>query len=206
MVASDGFTAEVGGMVEMPLSLYCRYRTRLSADDDRRPAASSIPGDHRHPETRSVHDLVGRAVAMESTVWTAGWMLDVDGLGIYVSEADTGPSPGSSAFEVYREAGSDPAAPVPEPGTWTRVRGQLSIAEPYETGAYEPEAELLRHAVRTWLVHRIVRLDGRSGSGGLPQGRGEDVTVVQHTGLRYSAAWSTLGYLLDLEHADHEGP
>jgi hypothetical protein len=152
-----------------------------------------------HPDNRSVYDLVGRAVAMESTLWAAGWMLDVDGLGIYVSEADAGPSPGFPIFGVYREAGSDPAAPVPKPGTWTRVRGQLSIAEPYETGAYEPEADLLRHAVRTWLVRRAVRLDGKPSKGRLRQGRGRDVAVIRPT-----AAWTTVGYLLDLEHIDHE--
>jgi hypothetical protein len=204
VVASDGFTAEVGGMVEMPLALFCRFRAQVSNDDDRRPSVTSMPGDYRHPDNRGVHDLVGQAVAMESTVWAAGWMLDVDGFGIYVSEADAGPSPGFPNFGVYREAGSDPAAPVPEPGAWTRVRGQLSIAEPYETGAYEPEADLLRHAVRKWLVRRAVRLDGKPGKGRLIQGRGRDVAVIQHADLRYNTAWMTVGYLLDLEHVDHE--
>jgi hypothetical protein len=204
VVASDGFTAEVGGMVEMPLALFCRFRTQASKDDDRRPSVTSVPGDYRHPDSRSVYDLVGHAVAMESTLWAVGWMLDVDGLGIYVSEADAGPSPGAPAFGAYREAGSDSAAPVPKPGTWTRVRGQLSIAEPYETGGYEPEADLLHHAVRTWLVRRAVRLDGKPGKGRLIQWRGQDVAVVHYADLRYNAAWTAVGYLLDLEQVDHE--
>lgn len=204
VVASDGFTAEVGDTVEMPLSLFCRFRTHVSKDDDHRPSVNSVPGDYMHPDNRSVYDLVGQAVAMESTLWAAGWMLDVDGLGIYVSEADAGPRPSAPAFGVYREAGSDPGAPVPEPGTWTRVRGQLSIAEPYETGAYEPEADLLRHAVRTWLVHRAVRLDGKPGKGRLIHGQGQDVAVIHHTGLRYDTTWTTVGYLLDLEQVEQE--
>ncbi|MGK5681493.1 hypothetical protein [Actinoplanes sp. URMC 104] len=192
VVGSDEFTAEVGGRVEMPLALYCQFRTGASRDDLRRPAVSSMPGDAGHPDRRSVHDLVGRAVAMQSTVRAAGWMLDVDGLGIYVSEADAGPSPGFPSAGVYREAGSDPAAPVPEPGTWTRVRGRLSIAEPYETGAYQPEADLLRHAVRTWVVRRAVRLDGGPG-------KGREVAVVRPAARRGKAARMTFGYLLDLE-------
>jgi hypothetical protein len=83
---------------------------------------------------------------------------------------------------------------------WTRVRGQLSIAEPYETGAYEPEAELLHHAVRTWLV----RLDGKPGKGRLIKGQGQDVAVIHYADLRYNATWTTVGYLLDLEQVDHE--
>ncbi|BAL89323.1 hypothetical protein AMIS_41030 [Actinoplanes missouriensis 431] len=204
VVASDGFTAEVGGMVEMPLALFCRFRSQVSKDGDHRPSVTSTPGDHTHPDNRSVYDLVGQAVAIESTVWSAGWMLDVDGLGIYVSEADAGPPPGLPTSGVYREGASDPAAPVPEPGTWTRVRGQLSIAEPYETGAYEPEADLLRHAVRTWLVRRAVRLDGKPGKGRLIQGRGQDAAVIQYADLRYNAAWTTVGYLLDLEQVHRE--
>lgn len=194
VVGSDGFTAEVGGTVEMPLSLFCRFRTEVGEDDTRRPSVSSVPGDYSQPDNRTVYDLVGQAVVVES----AGvWMIDVDGLGIYVSEADAGPPPGAPTSYVYREAGSDPAVPVPKPGTWTRVRGQLSIAEPYETGAYEPEADLLRHAVRTWLVHRAVRLDA------LPRpGRGQDVAVIRHAGRR--ATWTTMGYLLDLEQVGHE--
>ncbi len=204
VVASDGFTAEVGGMVEMPLALFCRFRSRVGKNDDHRPPVTSSPGDYTHPDNRSVYDLVGQAVAMESTVWAVGWILDVDGLGIYVSEADAGPSPGVPAFGVYREAGSDSAAPVPEPGMWTRVRGQFSIAEPYETGAYEPEAELLHHAVRTWLVRRAVRLDGKPGKGRLIKGQGQDVAVIHYADLRYNATWTTVGYLLDLEQVDHE--
>lgn len=206
VVASDGFTAEVGGVVEMPLSLFCRFRTQVGKDDDRRPSVTSTPGDYLHSDNRRVYDLVGQAVAMGSTVWAAGWMLDVDGLGIYVSEADVEPLPGVPIFGVYREAGSDPAVPVPKPGTWTRVRGQLSIAESYETGAYEPEADLLRRAVRTWLVRRAVRLDGKPGKGRLIQGRGRDVAVIQHADLRYNAAWTTAGYLFDLERVDHKRP
>ncbi|XVU21343.1 hypothetical protein ACQPZJ_29225 [Actinoplanes sp. CA-054009] len=197
VVASNGFTAEVGGTVEMALALYCQFRTRVGPDDNRRPSMTAAAG--ALPSDRGVHDLVGRAVPMESTVFDAGWMLDVDGLGIYVSEAEAGPRPGFPASGVYREPGSDPAAPVPEPGTWTRVRGRLSIAEDYETGAYEPVAELLRHATRTWLVRRIVLLDGRPGNGRLIDGRARDVEAIRYADLRYGAR-HTAGYLLDLEH------
>jgi hypothetical protein len=99
VVASDGFTADVGGMVEMPLLLFCRFRTQVGSDDDRRPSVTSAPGDYLRPDNRRVYDLVGQAVAVESTVWADGWMIDVDGLGIYVSEADgprgVGPDGGS---------------------------------------------------------------------------------------------------------------
>ena len=204
VVASDGFTAEVGGMVEMPLMLFCRFRTQVGSDDDPGPSVTSQPGDYLHPDNRTVYDLVGQAVAVESTGWPEAWMIDIDGLGIYVSEADAGPSPGRPIFNVYREAGSDPALPIPKPGTWTRVRGQLSIAETYETGAFELEADLLRHAVRTWLVRRAVRLDGKPGKGRLTEGRGQDVAVIQYADHRDNAAWTTVGYLLDLEQVDHE--
>ena len=199
VVAGDGFTAEIGGSVEMPLMLSSRFRTPLEENDSRRPSVTSAPGDHSHPGNRAIHDVVGQAVAVESAIWADGWMIDVDGLGIYVSEADATPSPGAPISTVLREAGSDPAVPVPEPGTWTRVRGQLSIAEPYETGAHEPEADLLRRAVRRWMVRRAVRLEGKPVKGRLTQGRGQDVAVVRHAGRRDSAAWTTAGYLLDLE-------
>ncbi|UQU66859.1 hypothetical protein COUCH_11565 [Couchioplanes caeruleus] len=204
VVASDGFTAEVGGTVEMPLSLFCRFRTRVSNDDDRRPSVTSTPGDYLHTDDLSVYDLVGQAAAMKSTLWDTGWMLDVNGLGIYVFEADAGPSPGLPTFRVYREPGSDPAAPIPEPGTWTRVRGQLSVAEPYETEAFESQADLLRRAVRTWHVRRVIRLDSKLGKGHLKQVRAQDVAVIQYPDLRYDDAWTTDGYLLDLERVDRE--
>ena len=204
VVASDGFTAEVGGMVEMPLSLFCRFRAQVSMDEDRRPSVTSMPGDYMHLDNRSVYDLAGQAVAMESTAWDTGWMIDVDGLGIYVFEADAGPSPGLPIFGVYREVGSDPPTPIPTAGTWTRVRGQFSIAEPYETEAFEPEADLLRRAVRKWLVRRAVRLDGEPGKDRLIHGRGQEVAVIPHDDLRYNAARITVGYLLDLEQVARE--
>ena len=204
VVASEGFTAEVGGMVEMPLMLFCRFRTQVGRDDDPGPSVTSQQGNYLHPDNRRVYDLGGQAVAVESTGWPEAWMIDIDGLGIYVREADAGPSPGLPIFNVYREADSDPAMPIPKPGTWTRVRGQLSIAEAYETQAFEAEADLLRHAIRTWLVRRAVRLDDKPGKGHLTEGRGQDVAVIQHANHRDNAARTTAGSLLDLEQVDHE--
>ena len=64
VVAGDGFTAEVGGVVPMSLE--------LSRSADRSPA------DGRH-----IYDLVGSSVAVESSVWPDGWVLDVEGLYVY---------------------------------------------------------------------------------------------------------------------------
>ncbi|MBU2662658.1 hypothetical protein KOI35_03985 [Actinoplanes bogorensis] len=150
VVGSDDFRAEVGGVVEMALALQCHDRAVLDA-----------PGDgQRHGD-----DLVGRVVAVESS-WPDGWMLDVNGLGIYVSEA---------------------AQPLPPSGAWVRVRGELSIAEYYETDLYEPTDELRQRAERRWHVRRIVRLE-------LGTGRREDVTAI-----RFDPVRRLIGYRLDLE-------
>lgn len=167
-VASDGFTAEVGGTVTMPLMLSCGFRTRIAA------AEPSVTPD---PDDRGTYDLVGQAVAGPSTVLAGGWVIDVGGLAVYVSE----------------EAG-----PGPKVGTWARVRGRLSIAEPYETDGYEPAADLLNRAERTWHVHRAVRLDTTDGR----IRRSRDVPVVRFTGRRDSAAGLPVGYHLDLELLD----
>ncbi|MBL7259908.1 hypothetical protein [Paractinoplanes lichenicola] len=172
VVGSDGLTAEVGGTVVMPLALSCRYRVPASAQE--------APG--------SGHDLVGQVVEVRSS-WPDGWMLDVGGLGIYVSEVGT-ESPRISPES--REPGSDPPIPVPRSGAWVRVRGRLGIAEDYETGMFEPADELLNRAVRRWRVHRIVRLDAP----GPPSAeRGREVAAMRFDDLRRM----TLGYLLDLE-------
>ncbi|SNY49857.1 hypothetical protein [Paractinoplanes atraurantiacus] len=147
VVASDGFTAELGGTVEMSLAL----------------AVERGPG--------WTHEVAGRALDVESTIWSDdGWLIDVDGLGIYVI-----------------------GKPVPPPGTWTTVHGRLRFAEGYETDGFVPAEEVLRRARRTFTVRRIVRLDlvrGRPGTVRL--GSGEEVTEVRWAGA------DTRSYLLDL--------
>ncbi|GGQ58909.1 hypothetical protein [Couchioplanes azureus] len=198
VVAGDGFTAEVGGVAELPLALFCRYRAGVGAEH-RRTAVTSTPGSRSDPGHRRIYDLVGSVVPAESRIWPDGWMLDVGGLGMYVSEADASPSPRMPGRPGDREAGSDPALPVPRPGTWLRVRGQLGIAEPYETDGFAPEAELRDRAVRAWTVRRITRLDGAvGGPGPAYRGQGHDVPVMRRADLRHGGRGSTVGYLLDL--------
>ncbi|MFG1988462.1 hypothetical protein ACGFJ7_00590 [Actinoplanes sp. NPDC048988] len=89
VVASDGFTAELGGVVEMALQLY----------------DGGGPG--------RVHELAGRVVEADRTMWPEGWMIDVDGVGIYVI-----------------------GVPVPPPGGLVQARGRLGFAEDYLTGDF----------------------------------------------------------------------
>jgi len=58
-----------------------------------------VSGGRVNSESRWVHDLVGRVVEVDSCRWAGGWVIDVDGLAIYVQEersltglgADQGP-------------------------------------------------------------------------------------------------------------------
>ncbi|MFF5081236.1 hypothetical protein ACFY36_29665 [Actinoplanes sp. NPDC000266] len=146
VVASDGFVAEVGGRVEMSLALAV--------------------------ERGGTHEVSGRALDVESTIWSDdGWVIDVDGLGIYVI-----------------------GKPVPSPGAWTTVRGRLRIAEGYETDGFTPAEEVLRRTLRTWTVRRIVRLDIVRGRPGVVLGRGTGDEVAE---VRWAGA-DTRSYLLDL--------
>lgn len=202
VVASDGFTAKVGGVVSMSLELYCRYRL-AAAEHDRSMPVRSETRDYPQADQRHVYDLVGTAVAVESCIWSDGWVLDVDGLFMYVSEAPARPVSGVPVSSVHRDPGSDPAAPGPPAGSRVRVRGQLSIAESYVTSGFEPEIELSRRAVRPWRVRRIVRLDSEFGGSGAPvRGRGQAALAVRRGDLRLQDAWRTTGFLLDLEPPD----
>lgn len=199
VVASNDFTAETGGLVVMSLSLFCRYRVASAEPDPGRPI-SSVSGNHSHPDHRRVYDMIGKAVSIDSCAWPDGWIIDVSGLAIYVSEADARSEASAPTFNVYREAASDPPMPLPQPGAWTRVRGQLAIAEDHETGGYEPEDALLRRAVRSWHVRRIVRLDSEFGEPGPPyRGRSQEVSRMHYGDLRCRGRWRTTGYTLDLE-------
>jgi hypothetical protein len=185
VVCSDGLTAEVGGLVELPLLLYCEDRTSLSHEPD--TSLARMSATHVESRDRWVHELVGRVVEVDSCLWADGWVLDVHGLAIYVQD--------------LQERSSDPPAPLPEPGSWVRARGELSIAQAYETDAFEPADDLLRRAERQWHVRRIVRLDHQPGTPGSPSRRRRvDVPVMHFANPRHSDRWWTLGYLLDLEH------
>jgi hypothetical protein len=200
VVASDGLTAEVGGVVEMSLQLFCRYRTLLGPDE---PSASvtRVSGAYVDAGREWVHELVGRVVEVDSCRWAEGWVIDVDGLAVYVHESGASSGPALRVENSVRERGSDPPTPLPEPGSRVRVRGGLSVAESYETDMFEPVDELLRRAERRWHVRRIVRLDDEVGTPGSPSQRHRvDVAAMRFDDLRYGNGRSTFGYLLDLEH------
>ncbi|GAA0472420.1 hypothetical protein Ade02nite_52100 [Paractinoplanes deccanensis] len=104
------------------------------------------------------------------------------------------------ATNSVRERGSDPPAPLPEPGSWVRVRGELSVAEAYQTDLYGSADEPADRAERRWLVRRIVRLDRETGGPGSPSRTHRvEVPVMSFDSLRYGNDCWTSGYLLDLE-------
>ncbi|GAB2602014.1 hypothetical protein Aab01nite_63120 [Paractinoplanes abujensis] len=176
VVGSDGLTAEVGGVVEMSLHLHCRELTLLGKDE---PPGPRVPEGYGEPGQRWVQDLVGQVAEGRSGIWADGWVLDVDGLALYVD-----------------------GTAVPEPGGWVRATGELSIAEAYETDAFEPGEELVRKAERSWLVRRIVRVDRQSGGpGARHRTRHVEVDVMRFGPGRRRGGWWTVGYLLDLDGA-----
>jgi hypothetical protein len=122
----------------MALELSCSYRA----------VADPVSSVERLAEGR--YELVGRALPIDGCAWEDGWVIEVDGLAVYVTEQND---------RVAREAGSDPIMPVPGAGGWVRVRGALSIAEYYVTSAFEPEDALLEQAERPWTVQRIVQVN-----------------------------------------------
>jgi hypothetical protein len=187
LVHSDGFTVEVGDHVHLALEFYCRYRTAATRHEGA-VAVAARPEAHSHSDLRSVYEVVGVAVPTE-TVWFSGWILEAAGLLMYVTEAPDAHDPEMSGLNVYRESGSDPEIPRPDPGSWIRARGQLSIAEDHVTSGFEPRETLLRQAQRSWRVRRIVRLGNDYY---------RDVQAVDR------ADWDTTGFLLDLE--DISGP
>ncbi len=197
LVASNDFETHVGGQVTLALELSCRHRTAALGPP---PTASVawVAGSHGHPDSRGRHEMVGQAVPTESCVWRDGWIFDVDGLPMYVTEVDDVP-PGQELTDYRREHGSDPVMPVPAPGTWVRVRGQLSIAEDHVTGGFEPEAALLAQAERQWSVQRIVKLYGPQGPRPPYHGQADDIQAIRYRDLRRDDSIS--GYLLDLTQA-----
>ena len=199
VVAGDGLTAEVGGVVQAALLLHCRYRTPLGPD---RPAASvpRVSGAHVGSGGRWVHHLVGRVVEVDSWLWADGWVIDVDGLVIYVEEVGASSVLESRTPNSMPGRDADRPTPVPEPGLWVLARGELSVAQAYETAGFEPADELLRRAERRWRVRRIVRLGDEAGTPGARSHRHRvDVGVMRLDDLRHGAGRSTFGYLLDLE-------
>lgn len=163
-------------MIAGSLALFCRYRVAVRAED-------SEPGE----------GLVGTAVAVDGGIWADGWMIDVDGLGIYVSEADAATAPRPRTSPIEREAGSDPPLPVPVPGSRVLVRGDLSLAADYETAEHWTEAH--QAAEREWVVRRIVRWHFAAGVGAMR--RGEEVAAIRFPDVRRGSR--TVGYSLDLE-------
>ncbi|XVU22810.1 hypothetical protein ACQPZJ_36895 [Actinoplanes sp. CA-054009] len=75
------------------------------------------------------------------------------------------------------------------------MRGEVSVAESYESDAFEPTDELLRRAERRWHVRRIIRLDHEVG----PPSRTRHVEVAV---MGLGEVCSTSGHLLDLEQPD----
>ncbi|MCO8269441.1 hypothetical protein M1L60_02415 [Actinoplanes sp. TRM 88003] len=199
VVASDGLTAEVGSVVEMSLLLHCRYRTSWGQHE---PSASLPRVSDAQADSRGgwVHDLVGRVVQLDGVVWTDGWVIEVDGLAVYVQEVGDSSGLRLGTLSSIRERGSDPPLPLPEAGAWVRVRGGFSVAEAYQTDLYGSADEVLGRAERRWLVRRIVRLDREQGGpGSVARTHRVDVPVMDFDSLRYGHECWTSGYLLDLE-------
>jgi hypothetical protein len=175
LVGSSGFRAHVGARVPMALEAYCRFRVPASEQDRRGPAAGPSPGADLL--------LTGVSVPFVRVCRLGGWMLEIAGIPLHVTEASATPGLTVITGVNDRETGSDPAEPFPAPHTWVRARATVSVAADHVVGEVEPA--LGRKVERPWLVERIVRL--------APAGRGSGQQVES---IRHTAEVSS--YLLDL--------
>lgn len=151
LVGSSGFHARVGERVALALDVYCRHRTNISGQDPRQePASRSASAE---PDGELV--LTGLAVPINEPGWLGGWVLDVSGMLVHVTEAE--PGPGDIAGYDDRDSESDPGQPAPAPGTWVRVRGVVSVADDYVADEAEQQWQL--RLTREWTVQRIRTTD-----------------------------------------------
>ncbi|MBG0566455.1 hypothetical protein [Actinoplanes aureus] len=134
----------------LALEAYCRHRTAISEQDHHTEPVQPPPPAAPAGELA----LTGTAVPAVELGWLGGWLFEVAGIPLHVTEASAGP--GVIAGVNDREAGSDPAEPPPAPGTRVHMRAVVSVADGYVVD--EVEQAWNRPMTRPWLVQRIVRL------------------------------------------------
>ncbi|WP_213005743.1 hypothetical protein [Paractinoplanes toevensis] len=183
LVESSDFRTEVGTEVPLALEIYCRHRARVSNQEGRQAPV------RRSADAGTADELIltGVAVPFASTCRLGGWLLEVVGIPVYVTEATAGP--GVIAGVNDRDPDSDPEEPLPDRGAWVRVRGSVSVADGYVVDEVERASQ--RSVQRLWRVQRIERLmptDYRSGN---RRAYPQQVEAVRHTG-------DSSSYLLDL--------
>ena len=154
----------------------------------------------------SVDELVltGVAVPFERSCQLGGWVLEIAGVPVYVTEAS-----GAAGRHVVtgvndRHPGSDPEEPFPDRGAWVRVRGTVTVADDYEVD--EVEQALQRSMQRPWRVQRIVRLSPPGHRGGTLRTDPRQVEAIRHTGDASSYLIDLVGPATDAAATRGDGP
>jgi hypothetical protein len=97
LVGGSEFRARVGAQMPLALAAYCRYRVPASEQDRRGPAAAPAPGAELL--------LTGTAVPFVRACRLGGWMLELAGIPIHVTEAPAPTGPTVSTAGNDREPG-----------------------------------------------------------------------------------------------------
>lgn len=185
LVGSSDFRTSVGAEVPLALEIYCRHRAYVSRQDGNHTPVRRSAGAASTAELM----LTGVAIAFESTCQLGGWMLEVAGIPVYVTEAPATAGPKVIAGVNDGAPDSDPEEPFPDPGAWVRVRGSVSVADDYVVDEVERASQ--RSMQRLWRVQRIVRLAPTGYEIGSQLTEPQPVEAVRNTGDPSS-------YLLDL--------
>jgi hypothetical protein len=165
LVGSAGFRTQVGDKISVALEAYSYHWASASDEERDQPVLPETSGSDHHTELL----LTGVVLPLARPCELGGWVLDLGGVPIHVTDDQNG-----------HEAG--PAA-----GTWVRIRGTLNVADDYVVD--EVERALQRTLTHPWLVKRIVRL--------IPYGYGEAKFHSQYTeSIDHTGDASS--YLLDL--------
>lgn len=140
LVGSSGFRARVGGEVSVTLTAHS-YHWEHVPEGDSRPwvvqgaSSTGLPAEMV---------LTGVVLPLTGTPELGGWVLDLAGVPIHVTAQDEG-------------------AAAPDPGTWVRLRGTVSVADDYIVDEVEPA--LRRPMAHRWRVQAITRLVPTGGQG-----------------------------------------
>ncbi|MCM4076624.1 hypothetical protein [Paractinoplanes hotanensis] len=185
LVGSSDFRTKLDAEVLLALEIYCRHRVHVSDQGGHQASVS------RSADVGSTDELIltGVAVPFEGPCRLGGWVLQVAGIPVHVTEASATAGPGVIAGINDRDPASDPEEPIPDRGAWVRVRGNVSVADGYVVD--EVEQALQRSVQRLWRVHRIVRLVPTGYRNGMQHTRPQEVEAIRHTRDASS-------YLLDL--------
>ena len=174
LVGSSDFQAQTGSRVSLALEAYCYDWADASEEHRQHPVI------HRaapfEPQDKLL--LTGVVLPLSRPCELGGWVLDLAGIPIHVTNAQdrSGSSVLAAPDENNPRSQSHYASPVP--GTWVRIEGTVSIADDYVVD--EVEQSLQRPVERPWLVQRIVRLVPLPGRG-KREFRAQPAQSIHHT-------------------------